>query len=424
MKKVLIITYYYPPNTGAPAWRPFSWANNFYKENINTTIVTRHWNGNESKWEDFLKPNHSPITKTVHENYTLYCLPSKRSKASIYFSGSNWLSNLLGKPYFFLSAIFGKLNSEIDGALAFSDFIAEHLKSNQYDAAIITVPPFNMLQLTTLFQQYKIKLVVDVRDLWNNMALTNNYHPSLKQKIWDSIYSFHFKRWLKSADYVTVITPPFKEVLKNCFKGEMEVVYNGYENDMFAKIDQPKSEKFIFSIIGSVYPQQDLSITMKGLQLFLADKSPTQVQCRFIGLKIIPEISDMVKQMLPEEFVVMSERVSKEEAIRETKMATVLSYPGWLGVRGIISTKIFDYIASGNVILLAPGDKDIIDDLLQETNTGISVFSAEAFALTLNNWYDKWKNGEAIQAERKLEQIEFYSREHQAKILAQIIQSL
>jgi hypothetical protein len=39
------------------------------------------------------------------------------------------------------------LNNEIDGALAFQDFIIEHLKDNHYDAVIITVPPFNMLKL-------------------------------------------------------------------------------------------------------------------------------------------------------------------------------------------------------------------------------------------------------------------------------------
>jgi len=33
-----------------------------------------------------------------------------------------------------------------------------------------------------------------------------------------------------------------------------------------------------------------------------------------------------------------------------------------------------------NPILIAPGDRDIIDELLSNTNSGISVFSPEEFA--------------------------------------------
>ena len=136
----------------------------------------------------------------------------------------------------------------------------------------------------------------------------------------------------------------------------------------------------------SIYPEQDMSVMIDGLKLFLHDKSSDKVQLRFIGLDIIPSVSQYVKNELPAEFIYVSNRVSKEEAIVETKKATVLSYPGWLGTKGIISTKIFDYIASGNPILIAPGDKDIIDDLLIKTNTGESVFSAKEFAALLNKW--------------------------------------
>ncbi len=424
MKNVLVISYYFPPNTGAPAWRPFSWANNFYKKGINTTIITRHWTGHENAWEDFIRPNNSPITEIINDHYRVCFLPSKRNKWSVFFSGTGLGARFFGKFYFFLLSIFGKLNTEIDGTLAFKDFIIEHLKQNKYDVAILTVPPFNMLQMVDLLHERKIKVIVDVRDLWNNMMLTNNYQPSIQQQFWDKVYSFHFKRWMKNASRVSVITPSFSEVLVNSYNGPIDVIYNGYEGDLFDQAERVKTNKFIFSVVGSIYPEQDMSVMLEGLKLFLQHKSSDKIQLRFIGLNIIPAISQSVKKELPPDFLYISDRVSKEEAIKETKMATVLSYPGWLGTKGIISTKIFDYIASGNPIIIAPGDKDIIDDLLFKTNTGESVFSAMDFTDVLNRWYCMWEKNQDILPCRNLEAVKFYSRENQAMALAAIINKL
>jgi hypothetical protein len=424
MKKVLVVSYYFPPNTGAPAWRPFSWANNFYKKGINTTVITRHWTGNENKWEDFVRPNTKSLTEVKHDNYRVYSLPSKRNKWSEYFSGKAIIPRTFGKFYFLFLALYGKLNTEIDGTLAFKDFIIEHLKQNTYDVAIITVPPFNMLQMVDLFHVRNIKVIVDIRDLWNNMMLQNNYQPSLQQQLWDKVYSVHFKRWMKNASRVSVITPSFRDILVKSFHGPIDIVYNGYEGDLFNQIEKVKTSKFIFSVVGSIYPEQDMSVMIDGLKLFLKDKSHDKVQLRFIGLNIIPEISQHVMKELPSDFLFVSDRVTKEEAIHETKMATVLAYPGWLGTKGIISTKIFDYIASGNPIIIAPGDKDIIDDLLVKTNTGESVFFAQPFADVLNRWYSSWDKNEEILIDRNLKAIQYYSRENQAMALANIINDL
>jgi hypothetical protein len=424
MKNVLVVSYYFPPNTGAPSWRPFSWATNFYKKGINTTVITRHWTGNENTWEDFIRPNTAPLTENVYDHYRIYRLPSRRNKWSAYFSQSGVLSRIFGKFYFLLLALNGKLNTEIDGTLAFKEFIVEHLKENEYDVAIITVPPFNMLQMVDLFHDRKIKVIVDVRDLWNNMMLTNNYRPRLQQQFWDKIYSYHFKRWMKNASRVLVITPSFRDVLAKSFKGSIDVIYNGYEGYLFEQTATRRSNKFIFSVIGSIYPEQDMSVMLEGLKIFLKDKTHDKIQLRFIGLNVIPSISQQVKKELPFDFLHVSDRVSKEEAINETKMATVLSYPGWLGTKGIISTKIFDYIASGNPILIAPGDKDIIDDLLVKTSTGESVFSAAEFVAILNRWYGLWEKNQDILTNRNAEAVQFYSRENQAMALADIINNL
>ena len=288
MKNVLVVSYYFPPNTGAPAWRPFSWATNFHKKGIDTTIITRHWTGNENTWEDFIRPNTTPLKESHFDHYRVFYLPSRRNKLSTFFSQKHSFIRLFGKIYFFIMALLGKLNSEIDGTLTFKDFIINHLRENKYDVAIITVPPFNMLQMVDLFHERNIKVVVDVRDLWNNMMLTNDYQPGLQQRFWDKVYSFHFKRWMKNASRVSVITPSFYDVLVKSYNGPIDVVYNGYEEYLFDQIVEEKFEQFVFSVVGSIYPEQNINVMVEGLKLFLSDKSADKVQLRFIGLNVIP----------------------------------------------------------------------------------------------------------------------------------------
>jgi hypothetical protein len=73
---------------------------------------------------------------------------------------------------------------------------------------------------------------------------------------------------------------------------------------------------------------------------------------------------------------------------------------------------------------MAPGDKDIIDDLLAKTNTGESVFSAQSFADVLNKWFSLWEKNQDILIDVNSEVVQYYSRENQAMALGDIINNL
>ena len=87
----------------------------------------------------------------------------------------------------------------------------------------------------------------------------------------------------------------------------------------------------------------------------------------------------------------ITHRVDRRDALKLLKSANVLIYPVCVGYRGIYSGKMFEYLASGNNILIAPGDNDVLDDLLKETRAGISKNSREEVTLQLQQWYDEWK---------------------------------
>ncbi|MBK9638581.1 MAG: hypothetical protein IPO63_12490 [Bacteroidetes bacterium] len=135
-------------------------------------------------------------------------------------------------------------------------------------------------------------------------------------------------------------------------------------------------------------------------------------------------MSERIIRAIPSDFLYVSGRVSKKEALQETLNAHVLSYSGWKGVRGIISTKAFDYIASGNYVLIAPGDDDALDALVKECKCGSTANTIDEFVTTLNALYASWDEKGDVFVEGDHDKIAFYSREKQAEIFAKYIDDL
>lgn len=418
MKKVLIISYYFPPCNGAPAYRPYSWAMNFKQYGLNPTVISRQWTGNESSWDDFIKLNLSPLSHEVNDLFDVYRLPSKQLKSYDLLKGKSALGRLLRKLNFTLLTLKGRFSTEVDGKLTFSDFLVSHLSEVKYDAVIITAPPFNLMELKKVVDDFKVPVIVDIRDLWNNLMLTDNYKPNFKQKIWDIVFAYYFKKWLKDVSLITVIVDTFNTVLNKLSVSPKEVVYNGYEKFLFEKIQKEKNEKFTVSVIGNIYPVQNYSILFKGIQEFVSNKSSDLVRVKFIGVDALPEVGKVVRETIPHNFLEVTGRVSKELAIEETVNADVLAYVGWQGTKGIISTKIFDYIASGNPVLIAPGDQDVIDKMLLDSNCGVSVNSVNDCVSALNKWYEEWEENGLIAMNRNVSFINSFSREEQAGLMA------
>lgn len=425
MKRVLILCYYFPPCNGAPSWRPYSWSQYFNKSNLFPVVVTRNWDGTENTWEDYLKTNDSDIRHVKDDVCEVYYLPGKKYRINKILEKYKFLNLVFGKLYFLILALLGRFNTEVDAKNTFQNFLKSHLEVNSYDAIIISGPPSNIFELISLIKKKSnAKIVADIRDLWHNLMLTINYNPSFKQRIWNYLYSRQYKKWLSKVDLTTVIVDPYKFVLSKLTRCRIEVIYNGFESDLFLNTPKIKSSKFTISLVGNVYPEQDITIMLNGIKAFLSDKSSDEVQIRFIGANSITSVSNHIKAIIPSTFLYISGRVSKSEAIQETLSADILTFCGWSGVQGMISTKIFDYIASRNFILIAPSDNDALDQIVEECKCGVSVNSAIDFANICNQKYLYWKAHASMLDVGDISAINKYSRENQSEKMALLIKNL
>jgi glycosyltransferase involved in cell wall biosynthesis len=411
-KRALILTYYFPPCNFIGANRPNSWAENFFSHGIHPTIVTRHWEGNEKHWEDNQADNLKEKTEEQHNGYTVIRLPYEKTKFP-------FRSGLFSKLYHFFVNIKGLVHSEVDARRGFRKFLSEHLKTHQYDYLLVTSPPLNVVRLgSELSKKFGIPLIVDFRDLWDNALLNPSAKISLNRKVLNFIYEFHLRKWLKQASLCVSVSEVLIEQIKRLTGTRMLVVTNGYEKHLFDNVERKEIKKFTISFIGTFYPNQKLDILFDGIRMFLKDKKMEEVVVNFIGTATIPEVRKMIEEALPSEFLNITERVKRSEALSYTLNSHILSHAAWIGFKGIYTSKLFEYLGAGRNILIAPGDKDVIDSVMQETNAGKVADHPEDVRKHLEDWYQEWKQYGELKYDGRKDRIEMHTRENQAKKLA------
>lgn len=431
MKNVLIITYFFPPTNIISAHRAKSFAENFKKHGLYPIILTRHWEGNESNWRDYEKINRNLPDITENDYCTVIRLPYMDTWYSRFcklFHGIAPLKKLIHLLY----SVFGILSPHQDTYGNFYTYIKDFLKNNDVDYILTTSTPIDIPKLGHyLAKENNIPYIADFRDLWDDdyKLLSENEESDITNRVKNYIRELYLSRWLSNASLVTAVSQRYFEHIKRLSpQAKSLVVTNGFEKELFANTYEKvkvANSRFTFSVIGTIYPEQDLSILIDGLNLFLNDKNLSEIQINFIGTAAFPEVSSKLEQNLPTECTRITERIPRDQAIEITSQSDVLFYLSWKGFKGIIPGKIFEYMASRNNVLIAPNDRDIIEKIIKETDTGELADTPKELASVLNKWFTEWKRNDGfLKYNGKSEKIDFYSREKQAELLAKEILKL
>ena len=223
---------------------------------------------------------------------------------------------------------------------------------------------------------------------------------------------------------MTSASEPITELLKTFFNKESFTILNGYESDIFKKLDYEQSRaNFKISILGSIYPVQDIEVFIKGFICFYEKYNiNNNIQLNFIGVKAIERKYKEIKGLLPvSKDIIYTDFIDRKEVLKIGKESHILVYFGWKGFKGIYSAKIFEYIGLRRKILITPTDNDVIENLVHKTNTGLCTDVIDEVASYLEDNYLSFLEGNVIIPDSKKEVIEEYSREYQSNKLVNLI---
>lgn len=427
-KKILIITYYWPPAGGPGVQRWLKFAKYLPEFGWKPIIYTPE-NPSYPLLDDSLMkdvPKDLEIVRTkIWEPYQLaekLNKSNKKFKAGQFDVGKNqsWKSKL---------SIWVRGNFFIPDARVFwvkpsTKFLEKYLKENKIETIVTSGPPHSMhlIGLNLKKTMPNLKWIADFRDPWTEIS----YYKYLKlTNRSDKKHRFLESEVFKNAD-ITLATSytdaeNFRKNGANSF-----CITNGFDesdsNSQTTKLSDSQP-KFTLSYIGVLEQLRNPENLWKALDNLVKTHSDfaENFSLKFVG-RIDDKILETIKNSGLKNHILNLGYVSHDKAVDEMSKSSLLlitNFPNDSS-KGIIPGKIFEYLATGKQIISFGPEKADVSKILDETKAGkhfgygdsqeIEDFILEKFVL--------WKNGNLSE---NTENIEQFSRKNLTKQLSEIL---
>src|SRR5882724_1826388 len=322
-KKVLIITYYWPPAGGIAVqrWVKFSkYLINYGWQPIIYTVSNGHYQLTDDSMLKDISKELVVIKRPIWEPYKLYQLFTKKEKTNLNpdevkpdesVSLMNNISNWVRSNFFIPDARKFWIKPSIN-------FLTTFLKENKVDAIVSTGPPHSAhLIALSLKKKSNLPWLADFRDPWTTM----DYYQELLLTRWADQKHHRLEREvLKSADAITVVGRGMKEEFESKRGREVMVITNGFDEDDFHDNESLSINDFSLVHMGSFFGR----INPVGLWLALAElKNESHPSISKLKIKLTGRISPAVVQSIKdnglEEFLSISTFQPHDQAIRQMK---------------------------------------------------------------------------------------------------------
>ncbi|RLD42182.1 MAG: hypothetical protein DRI86_12125 [Bacteroidetes bacterium] len=398
MKKILIISYYWPPSGGAGVQRWLKFAKYLPEFGFKPIILTVDENyASYPQKDESLLAEASSIETHKTKTFELYSLYSslKKDKQIPYGGFSNEAEpNLVQK---IARAARGNLfiPDPRKGWNKYAFAKAEKLIKEHNIEVVITTSPPHSTQLIGLELKKKFNSlfwIADLRDPWTDIYFYDKFYPSNIARKIDSNYE---KDVITKSDKVITVSNSIKQILAKRYNAEnkIEVLANGYdETDFSTELFQNilKSKEIVYT--GTLTNDYPLDEVIK------IAKNNKELVFRFIGSSPSEFIDRVNKENLSERFV-FEKTIPHNEITKRMIEAGILLLliPKVPQNEGILTGKLFEYIGSRTPILaIGPNNSDA-KKIIEKTNSGLFFTYQESAKIdnsTITKLYSKQSNNE------------------------------
>jgi len=362
-KKVLIITYYWPPSGGAGVQRWLKFAKYLPESGWEPVILTIDPEYAAYPVTDNSLASELPLSVKIHKTPAIdYFSIYKKDKSRIPAAGfANSVDNTLkGKLLRFIRGNFF-IPDPRKGWNKYAFKKACEIIGTEGIKHVITTSPPHSTQLIGLKIKKKypgIKWIADLRDPWTDIYYYEQFYPTFISRIIDSGFE---KNVLKNADRIITVGASLKSLFSSKVKGvenKTDVVTNGYDEIDFEGLIPSSPGILTISYTGTLsdaYPIEGFLDALCSLK-----EEGTNFRLRFIGT-VSPARKELILSKTGNSVVEFIPYVDHAAAIRYMLDATVLLLiiPDHQSSNSIITGKLFEYIATGKpLICLGPADGD------------------------------------------------------------------
>ena len=409
MKKVLVVTYYWPPSGGPGVQRVLKYCKYLPQYGWEPIILT-------VSDGDFPVIDNS-LSKEI-TNLKIY-----KASSFSFHKVFNLLNKEKNTPTYQLSSsnedgIFIKLARWIrinfivpDGRIGWYPGAIKKgnqiITDNNIEAIFSSAPPYTAhLIAKKLSLSNKIPWVADFRDPW-----TDRFYNFENKRLWltEKIDKFLENSVINSAsDCITV-----SRSISKYFKKPFHVIPNGYDDKDFKKSDKSISKKIKIGYIGTMTKSQSPNNFFHAVSNL--NKEDNVFEINFTG-NIHPDIKNYIAKQNFDCFVNYHPYMEHKDAIQEMCKSDflLLVIPNTEKNEGIVTGKLFEYIRSmTKIVMIGPKESDAAK-IMNETSAGM------CFEYNDQQGVERYLS---LKEFSKNSNFEKYSRQNATRLLSKILQN-
>ncbi|WP_310559032.1 glycosyltransferase family 4 protein [Flavobacterium sp.] len=425
-KKLLIITYYWPPAGGPGVQRWLKFVKYLPDFGVQPVVYIPENPTYPIVDENLVKEVSDKAIILKHKIFEPYQLASFLSKNKTKKMNSGIIPNQKKQSFLDKVLLWIRGNLFIPDARVFwvkpsVAFLEKYIKENEIDTIVTSGPPHSLHLIgLELKQKMIIKWFADFRDPWTTIG----YHKSLRlsnyaaKKHKDLEYKV-----LNSADTIIVTSDTTKREFQAITTKPIVVITNGYDTENVEK--QSLDTKFSLAHIGSFLSERNPKILWECL-VELINEVPdfkSHLEIKLIGA-VSQEVLETVSKFVLHPYLNNLGYVSHSEAITHQRKSQVLLLIEINSddTKSIIPGKLFEYMVSGRPIIAIGPDGSDFAEIITNTRTGVFFDYSEKMKLktVLLGFYNQFLEGKLQSNAVGLQQ---YSRKSLTEKLVKLLTS-
>lgn len=415
-KKVLIITYYWPPSGGSGVQRWLKFVKYLPQYGYTPYVFTPENPSFELKDESLLKdvPSEAEVIHfPIWEPYGL--LPKKKSSAAEKSSQSDNVGNAGKNSFLMKIAKWVRANLIIPDPRVFwvrssVQFLNDFIADNDISTIITTGPPhsIHLIGLGLKKKSPGIKWIADFRDPWSEWGFLDSLGVSPLSR---RIHKYLEKRVFRFADTLLTITPFYQRQFSALSNKPVKLITNGFDEDDFAAVNPQRTNKFVIRHVGIVNEKCDPRSFIQAVET-LMQRSPAfkeNVIIDFVGdvnsgfksfVKERSSVSDVTS------FTAPLPHSALLKLYNETSLL-LLVLAGYKDAEGYMPGKLFEYAATGLPVLGIGPEQGDAARMMDVTKIGSMIESTdiERIVTALGAYFERWQKKEsALNKDSKVQQ--------------------
>jgi len=423
MKKLLVITYYWPPagGPGVQRWLKFvKYLGDFNIAPIVYIPENPEYPMLDTSFQQDIPEGITIYKQPIFEPYRFAGMVSSKKTKRI----SSGIIATKNQSFIEKTLLWIRGNFFIPDARKYwvkpsVNFLTGIISKEGIDTIITTGPPHSVHLIGhQLKKNLKVKWLADFRDPWTSIG----YHKKLKlSKASEKKHKALESMVLNNADRIIVTSETTKEEFKRITKQPITVITNGYDTEKQTSVTL--DSEFTISHIGSLLTGRNPENLWQVLKELLAENEAFKktLKLQFIGVVSTAVLESIYNYSL-EPYVELVGYVSHEKAIKYQYASQILLLAEINSeeTKGIIPGKLFEYINAKRPILgVGPIGWDVAT-IIKETNAGV-VFNYNShndLKNVLLSWFKDYQEKDLKVASTNIEK---YSRRELTKKLSEYI---